>query len=383
MNATFPVVAELVRRGERVVYFATEPFRDRVTQAGAEYVSYGDPATFVPPAHTGGLYSVMAWSMGLAETMLPGLLERLREIRPDYLLIDSMCVWGALARQVLRLPAAMLASVFVPNPGVITVDEMVRRAYGDAPKEVLLAGIGGLDTYLQTAQRIDRRWGTQSPNMVEFFANRQQLNVVFTSREFHLAGDSYDASYRFTGPTLLAPDRCAESSCGEAPLVYISLGTIFNDRPDFYRACFSALGEEACRVVLVTGTKVDQGALGPAPANFTLCEHADQLALLRPASVFVTHGGMNGASEALWYGVPLLVFPQHGDQHLVAERVAALGAGLVLRPPDPGAETLRGTVRRLLEEPAFRECAQTVGQSFRAAGGWRRASDEILAWRAS
>ena len=63
---------------------------------------------FVPPAHTGGLYSVMASSMGLAETMLPDLLERLREIRPDYLLIDSMCVWGA-SRAGARLPAAMLA----------------------------------------------------------------------------------------------------------------------------------------------------------------------------------------------------------------------------------------------------------------------------------
>ena len=143
----------------------------------------------------------------------------------------------------------------MPNPGVVTVEEMVRRAYGDAPKEVLLAGIGGLDTYLQTSQRIDRRWGTQSPNMVEFFANRQHLNVVFTSREFHLAGDSYDATYRFTGPAIPGPDCCAESASGEAPLVYISLGTIFNDRPDFYRACFEALGEEPCRVAVGHGDK--------------------------------------------------------------------------------------------------------------------------------
>ena len=54
MNATLPVVAELVRRGERVVYFGTEPFRDRVTQAGAEYVSYGiRRCSFPPPIPAG------------------------------------------------------------------------------------------------------------------------------------------------------------------------------------------------------------------------------------------------------------------------------------------------------------------------------------------
>jgi UDP:flavonoid glycosyltransferase YjiC (YdhE family) len=132
MNATFPLVAELVRQGERVIYYSTEPFRDRVEATGAEYRSYGDPAAFVPPAHTGGLYSVMAYEMGLAEVVLPGLLEQVRADAPDYLLIDSLCVWGNLCRQILKVPAAMLGSVFVPDDRAVSVEEMVRQAYGGA-----------------------------------------------------------------------------------------------------------------------------------------------------------------------------------------------------------------------------------------------------------
>jgi len=375
MNTTYPVVAELVRRGERVVYYATEPYRASVDAAGAEYRSYGEAEAFRPPVHTGGLYSVMAWEIGLAETLLAHLLAELRQLAPDYLLIDSMCVWGHLARQVLGIPAATLASVFVPDDRVVSVGEMVQQVYGCAPKETLLAGIDALNAYLQIAQRIDRRFGTESPNLVQFFAGRQPLNVVFTSRYFHLAGDQFDESYRFVGPTLDASPR----KSGDRPLVYVSMGTIFNNQPEFFRSCFDALGGGPYDVILSTGGARE--SLGAAPANFTVSEFVDQREVLGQASVFISHGGMNGTSESLWNGVPMLVFPQHGDQHLVAARVEELGAGVVLRPPDLEPARLRSAVDLLLSEPRFRAGAGKIAESFHAAGGYRRAADEILRWR--
>ena len=379
MNATFPLVAELVRRGERVVYYATEPFRERVEAAGAEYRSYGDPEVFRAPTHTGGLYSVMAFAIGLAERVLPGLLPELRALAPDYLLIDSLCVWGNLARQVLGTPAAMLGSVFVTDERRMSVEGMVRQAYGQAPKETLLSGIDALNTYLMTAQRIDRQFGTVSPNMVEFFSNRQSLNVVFTSRYFHLAGDAYDDTYRFVGPSIEPAANPEPELTDPRPLIYISMGTIFNHLPHFYRACFDAFGGSEYRVLMTTGN-VDAASLGVAPENFELRQFVPQVPVLSQASLFLTHGGMNSVSEALWHEVPLLVFPQHGDQHLVAARVAELGAGLTLRPPDIEPGKLREMADRVLCEPAFRAGARRVADSFRAAGGPPRAAEEILAW---
>jgi len=378
MNATYPVAAELVRRGERIVYYATAPYRERVEASGAEYRNYGDAALFKPPVHTGGLYSVMAWEIGLAERLLPRLLDELRELRPDYLLIDSMCVWGRLAQQALGLPAAMVASVFTPDDRKVTVAEMMERAYEHAPKDVLLAGIDALNTYLDISQRIDRQFGTESPNLVEFFAGRQSLNLIFTSRYFHLAGADYDESYTFVGPTLEPAQRTV---AGGRPLIYISLGTIFNDLPGFYRACFEAFGNAPYDVLLSAGRAVDREALGAAPANFTVRESVDQLEALRGASLFITHGGMNSVSEALWHETPLLVFPQHGDQQLVAARVEELGAGLTLGTADAAPERLRALADRVLAEPRFRDGARKVAESFREAGGYKRAADEILRWR--
>ena len=89
-------------------------------------------------------------------------------------------------------------------------------------------------------------------------------------------------------------------------------------------------------------------------------------------------GGMNSANEALWFGVPLLVVPQRGDQHLVARRVAELGAGLRMPPDEVTADRLRDAVRALRSAPEYRERALAQGASLRSAGGPRRAAELIL-----
>lgn len=381
MNTTFPLVAELVERGEKVIYYATEPYRERIEATGAGFRSYGSHDVFQPPAHRGGLYSVMAYEMGLAERVLPDLLQQLEDQQPDYLLIDSMCVWGNLLQQILKLPAIAIASVFVTNDKNMSIVQLVQMAYGQATGEILLNGIASLNDYFKISQRIDHRYGTCSPDIVQFFSNRQALNIVFTSREFHLIGEHFDDSYQFVGP-LIAPRREQTDfpfdQLKPGPLVFISMGTIYNDRPDFYRACFQAFGDSPYQVVLSLGTQVDRTALGPAPANFIVRAYVPQLEILQRAALFVTHGGMNSTSEALWNEVPVIVIPQHGDQYLVAGQVAQLGAGLLLAAPEATPECLMTAAARVLSDPSFKQNAATIAKSFRKAGGVKRAVDEIL-----
>jgi MGT family glycosyltransferase len=295
--------------------------------------------------------------------------------------------------------------VFVPNDAHVSMDDMVRQAYGQAPREVLLAGVDALNTYLRTSQRIDHRYGTISPSIVEFFANRQRLNVIFTSKYFHLAGDSYDDSYLFVGPSVapradVAAGTASTSAApgtgtmaafalpeGDTPLIYVSLGTIFNEQLPFFRAAIEALADGPWRVVMSIGNRIDRSAIWPHaerpfPRNIAVHEFVPQLDVLAKTSLCITHGGMNTTSEALWHGVPLLVFPQHGDQHLVAARVVELGAGLRLIPPDIEPSRLRALVTQVLGERSFKQQADRIASSFHAAGGARRAAEQILAFTA-
>lgn len=43
---------------------------------------------------------------------------------------------------------------------------------------------------------------------------------------------------------------------------------------------------------------------------------------------FVTHCGWNSITEALWHGVPMLLWPQHGDQRINADLVESIGVGM-------------------------------------------------------
>jgi MGT family glycosyltransferase len=383
MNATYPVVSEFVRRGEEILYYATEPFRANILATGAQFASYGDPALFISPAHTGGLHSVMAWEIGLAEQLLPRLIDEIQAAQPDYLLIDSMCPWGNLLQQILDLPAVCMASVFVPNPDRVTVEEMVRITYGQAPKPVLLAGIDAMNTYIETSRRIDHSFGTISPSIVEFFSNRQPLNLVFTARGFHPDGDSFGPEYKFVGPMLNFDRQDAASATdlpltGDDPLIFISMGTIFNDQPEFFRACIGAYSDAPFRVLISLGSKVDRSALGELPPNIHIREYVPQLTVLQHASLFLTHGGMNSVSEALANAVPLMVLPQHGDQHLVAAQVERAGAGVRLTPADIFPQRLRELAETILRDPRFAAAARAVANEFSQSGGASAAADAVL-----
>ena len=101
INPTLPVIAELVRRGEDVSYYATEPFRAKVEAAGAAFRSYGAHDLFERNLASGGMLGGMAGLIETTEAILPELLASVRAEAPDYLLVEAHAVWGNLIAQIL------------------------------------------------------------------------------------------------------------------------------------------------------------------------------------------------------------------------------------------------------------------------------------------
>jgi len=381
------VVRELVRRGERVIFFATGRSRAKIEATGAEFRSYRHGhGEFNPDPPTEGLFSDMARLSALTEWLIPEILEDSAGVEIDYCLIDTKSLWGRLVAQILKLPAVTFSVVFVIRPGVVQPADLVTMLYGGAAQEGLLRGLFGLNQYFDTARRIDRERGTISPGIVEYLGNPHPLNIVFTSRAFQIGAEAFGEQYRFVGPSV-APGRDASIDFPfalldpELPLIYISLGTTFFRAVDFYRACFEAFAAEPCQVVLSCGSG-GKATLGQPPNNFIVAEFVPQMQLLERASLFITHGGMNSANEGLSLGVPLLVVPQRGDQFLVGRRVDELGAGLTIHPRQANAESLRSAAVRIHQEPSFKLQASALGDSLQKAGGYLRAAEEVLAFTA-
>jgi UDP:flavonoid glycosyltransferase YjiC (YdhE family) len=86
---------------------------------------------------------------------------------------------------------------------------------------------------------------------------------------------------------------------------------------------------------------------------------------------------MNSVNESLYFGVPMVLFPLHSEQRIVADRVAELGAGIKLKGNRP--KYLAKAVADLIEDPTFLENAQKLSGTFRNAGGAEEAAKVILA----
>ncbi|MEV0718732.1 macrolide family glycosyltransferase [Asanoa sp. NPDC050611] len=354
VNPTLPVVAELVRRGHSVSYHTSPAFADEVGAAGAKVLLYagGDQPLPDPPTPA----ALLAGLARTAVAVLPDVLSELRGLRPDLIVHDAACPWGAVAARTLGVPAAASFTTFAFNR------EVPSPTRGSPTPEFL---------------RARRRLRGHGLPLVDLGNIRQPLNLVYTSRMFQPGVEELDASYRFVGPSIGARradpfpvDRLRD------PVLYASLGTVFNADPRLLHTFATALAPLGGSVVVATG-RTDPAALGALPSNVVARRSVPQPEVLARAALFVTHGGMNSVNEALHAGEPMLVVPQGADQPLVAARVVTLGAGLTPRTADVTTQAVRGLAQRLLDEPRFRGAARVLQAAQHEAGGYPRAADEL------
>ena len=131
---------------------------------------------------------------------------------------------------------------------------------------------------------------------------------------------------------------------------------------------------------MAVGSRIQRAALGALPENMIALEYAPQLELLPRASLFITHGGMNSVSESAWYGTPMLLAPQVGDQVFIAYQTERLGAGVQIDSRAIEPRELRAYAERVMEDARYREASRKIGETFRSSGGIPRALSEIDAF---
>lgn len=188
----------------------------------------------------------------------------------------------------------------------------------------------------------------------EILENSPDCNLVYTLHSFQpYAHDFPEEKFHFIGPSVY-DRREEEISALPKPVIYISIGTILKGGDRFFRACMEAFGSESVTVVLSVGN-YDISKLGSIPENFVVRNHVPQIAVLKQASLFITHGGMNSVSEAMVSGVPMVVIPFVSDQPVNAQQVAHLGLGRVLEYKAITADSLKETAFAVMEDQQIRE----------------------------
>ena len=162
-----------------------------------------------------------------------------------------------------------------------------------------------------------------------------------------------------------------------APIVYITLGTVYNQNLDVFRALLDGLRDEALNLVVTVGKQNDPAMLGMQPSNIHVRQYIPQEELLPHCSAAVTHGGAGSTLGALAFGLPLLIVPQGADQFYNAERVVAAGAAAQLLPDRLTADSAREAVRMLLHDATFQRAAHRIKNELDAMPDPRQAVEML------
>jgi len=367
VNPLLAIVADLASRGHQVTHFCTEPFADVITETGATFHPYRSMfgPNFEFPKDAASSYFLV--TVLEARKVLPQLLAAGRGEEPDLVLYDGACLSGRLLGEILRCPTAKLCPSYASTEDYSPFEEGRRDFFRNSEKLAAFeAEVAGLNAEFGVEYALESRGG-----------HAEERNIVCMPREFHPNEAAFDERFVFIGPSLREPPAAGpEQDSAARPLLYISLGTLNNDKPAFYEECFEAFGGSGWDVWMPVGHRVET-ASWVVPENFRVRPFFPQLEVLGGARVFVSQGGMNSVQEALYFGVPLVVLPSTGEQAVTADRVVELGLGVRAEGENPGVPELRELVRRVAEDEALRARVRDFATRSRGAGGPPAAADVL------
>lgn len=391
INPAVGIVSELIRRGEKVIFYADPAAAVKFAALGADARDYRQWSNYDHhPDIAADLVAIGIELFEMTEQCLLGLLRELQEDRPDYIIYDSCAPWGPILADRLGIPSIKIVTHILwttrmtldprhwMNVDVLSMIPRTCRLESQIRAAGLAIGVRRRFRDMLDSLGLPRQ--SLLEDTLKVFRRPRELTICVTSAQYQPYSARMGDQVHFVGAS--APenrdDQAFQRRADSAqPLIYISLGSIHNQKLDFYRQCLSAFADLPCEVAMSVGKQTDMAELGDIPANIHVYPWVPQLKVLQQASLFISHGGMNSINESLLFGVPLLMVPQQIEQAYSARRIQQLGAGRCLRPGRVTPARLREMSSAMLADASYREQAKVLGESVRA-GGHQRAAQLIL-----
>jgi UDP:flavonoid glycosyltransferase YjiC (YdhE family) len=397
----YPLTAlgrQLQSRGHEVVYFQVADLERPIREAGLRFRQIGQE-DFPPGSlrardeELGKLEGLAALRCGLRGIRLNSMMlfrdapAAIRDESIDALIVDQIEPAGGTVAEHLGLPFVSVAAALPVNlhasvPPVnlpwshrVGLWARLRNWVGNKASGWIFSGVVG------TINQQRRAWGLPAVRGFNgLFSGLAQVAQLPAALE--LPGRRLPPHFHHTGPWTDAAGRApvdfpwSRLDPGR-PLVYASMGTLQNGVLQTFRMISEACAGLDLQLVISLGGGQNPALLGDLPGAPVVVGYAPQLELIRRSTLTISHGGLNTALESLAQGVPLVVLPVTYDQPGVGARVEWAGVGRSIPVGRLTVERLRGAVRIVLGDPAYRERARRMQSSIEADDGLNRAADLI------
>jgi UDP:flavonoid glycosyltransferase YjiC (YdhE family) len=295
-----------------------------------------------PKVLFGKLFGAMA-----TPRMLPGLEQVARAWSPDLVLCDAGEFAGHIVAAELGVPSVTKGfGALLPEPRVAAAGEELAPLWAERGLDPRPYG-GAYDTLY-----------------VDIYPSELQVEAgAHVPRRQTMRPVTDDAAPAVDAPPLPLP----EARPG-APLVYVTMGTVFND-PEPLRRAVEGVRDLPVRVLVTVGPAGDPLALGDQPAHVRVERYVPQTALLHHCDAVVSHGGSGTFLGALALGLPQVCLAQGADQFLNAAALTASGAGVAITPEEASPAAVGAAVGAVLGDGEHGVAAQRVAAAIRAMPG--------------
>ena len=368
VNGTLPTLKILVERGNEVICYCREDFRRHFEEAGCTFREIPYPFNnFNSKPHGNNVNkSILKTILNYAWQTLPKIIARFMGKNPKHLMhtVVSTADPGVdMLNSVREWLPDFLKDIERENPDCLIEDYMSPfgrfvKAATDLPIIVtwptfchrwmlwyprwLLALLLRLKAqkswarYKELSVYLSELYHVPVLELDDLFdRNNGNLNLIFFPEQLDPFKQNYEDNCKHVGISVINDSFGSEhfsfDKLNNKKVIYISIGTVFNDNLKFYKKCLQSLGEKEYVVVMSIGDKIATKALGNIPDNFIVQSYVPRPAILERASLFITHGTSNAIAESLYYRVPMLLYPQAYDQFISTEAAANSGIGVLLR----------------------------------------------------
>lgn len=287
-------------------------------------------------------YDELDWALRLftadAQADARVMVRHLERWPADVVVADCFHYGAWLAAEVRRVPlvAVFHSGLPFPAPGAPPFGSPLGGRGRDAESARRLSALSArVDVTLGDARRA-LGLPAIAPGVLER-PYATALNVLTTFEAFELPRPSLAAQAAgpvlWAGPCLGSRRPQVEFPWGEVegarPLVYVSLGTVFNDQPEVYRVLLAGVHAAGARAVVAAGASLE-AVRRVARAGDVVVRFAPQVELLPHVDAAIVHGGNNSTNEVLRAGKPLLSVPFGAEQRANARRAVGLGVARAL-----------------------------------------------------
>ncbi|WP_432838243.1 glycosyltransferase [Dactylosporangium sp. CA-092794] len=158
----------------------------------------------------------------------------------------------------------------------------------------------------------------------------------------------------------------------DRPTVLFTFGTVANDA-QVQRSALDSVLDQDVNVIVTLPYETDPSTVDMPRDRVLPVGFVPLAGLLPHASLVVSAGGAGSVLAALASALPLVLLPQVTDQPMIAERVAAIGAGIVTEKP----EDVGTAVGLALGDERYRRAAAQAADRLNATPAPAAVRDEL------